>query len=99
MLTAANDAEIVGVFGEVPRELAVGELVIHDDLIHRKRQRLRELLHEVSVLAFIGRPHEIAPQRIGNGAYFFVGIFDDVQAGNALAALSLIAEGSSSAIK
>ena len=80
MPAPADDAEIVEILGEAPRQLAVRELVIHDHLVHRERQRPRELLNELAVLAFVGLLEEIAPQRIGYGAYFLVGPFDDVQA-------------------
>jgi hypothetical protein len=82
VLAAANDAEIVGIFSEVPRELAIRELVVHDDLVHGKRQGLRELPDELPVLAFIGRLEEVAPQRLGHGAESPSSLlFDDVQRG------------------
>ena len=37
VLAPANDAERVDVFGEVARQLAVGELVARDDLVHGQR--------------------------------------------------------------
>src|SRR5574340_661062 len=66
VLTAADDAEIVGIIGEVPRELAVGELVIHHYLIHRKRQRPRKALDELSVFAFVGALEEMAPEGVSD---------------------------------
>src|SRR5512144_3220871 len=65
VFAAADDAEIVGLFGQVPGEFAVCELVIHHDLIHGERQGLGEPLDELSVLAFVGALEELAPQGIG----------------------------------
>ena len=99
MLAATDDSEIVSVFGQAPRELAVRELVIHDDFIHRERQRFRESLDELTVLAFVRELEEIAPQRIADGSYLLIALFDDVQAEIFCDALSLLPVTSSSATR
>ena len=99
MFAAANDAQIVDMFREISGQLAIGELVIHDDLIHGKRQRLGELLDKLSVLAFVGGLEKIAPQGIGYGAYLLITAFDDVHAVSFWRVAWPIVVGSSSAIR
>jgi hypothetical protein len=82
VFAAANNAEMVCIFRQASGQLAVRELVIHDDLIHGKRQGLGELLDELSVLAFVGVLEEIAPHGIGYGSYVLIGAFNDVHAGS-----------------
>ena len=99
MFAAANDAQIVDVFRKISGQLAIGELVIHDDFIHGKRQRLGELLDELCVLGSVGGLKKIAPQGIGYGAYLLIGSFDDVHAVSFCRVSWPIVVGSSSAIR
>ena len=80
MLAPANDAEILGVLRQASRELAVRELMIHDDLIHGQGKGPRKALDELPVLAFVGMPEKIPPQGVGHGPDLLVRSLDDVQA-------------------
>jgi hypothetical protein len=50
------------------------------NLIHGKREGRGEILDELSVFAFVGIFHEVAPQGIGYGLYLLIGSFNDVHA-------------------
>src|SRR5688572_17533385 len=78
MLAPADDAKHVDFFGQIPRQLAVRELVAGDHLIHGERHGAGEVAREFPVLAFVGRFDEVAPQRLGHGQDLVVGFLSDV---------------------
>jgi hypothetical protein len=78
MFAPADDAEMVCVFRQISGQFAVCELVAHLDLIHGKRQGMGEIPDKFSVLAFVGKFDEVAPQGIGYGLYFLIGFFNNV---------------------
>src|SRR5690606_10833328 len=80
VLAAADDAQRVELVGEIPSELAVGELVSGGDLVHGTRQRTGEVPGELAVLAFVRVPDEVAPQGRGHRQDLFVRLLDDVHA-------------------
>ena len=61
MFAPADDAERVDVVRQASRQFTVRELVARHDLIHGKRQGTGEVPDELSVLAFVRIPDEVAP--------------------------------------
>src|SRR5690606_17799750 len=80
VLAAADDAQRVEPVGEMPGQLAVGELVAGGDLVHGARQRTGEVPGELAVLAFVRVPDEVAPQGHGQRQDLLVRLLDDVHA-------------------
>jgi hypothetical protein len=64
MLAPADDAERVDFFGQIPRQLAIRELVAGNNLIDGQRKGTGKVPGEISVLAFVRRFDEVAPQRL-----------------------------------
>ena len=79
MLAPADDAKRINFVRQASRQLTICELVARHDIIHGKRQGTGKVLDEFFVFTFVRIGDEIAPQRIGYGAYLLVAPFDDVQ--------------------
>src|SRR6185436_14807216 len=80
MLAPADDSERLEFLGQIPRQLAIRELVAGDHLVHGKRHGTGKVPGEFSVLAFVRRFDQVAPQRPGDGENLLVGFLRDVQA-------------------
>jgi hypothetical protein len=77
MLAPADDAERIDFLGQIPRQLAIRELVARNDLVHRERQRTGKVAGEFSILAFVRRLDEVAPQGPRDGEDLFIGLLGD----------------------
>src|SRR5690348_12814393 len=78
VLAPADDAERIDFLGQVPRQLAVRELVARGDLVHGQRERAGKIPDELAVLALVRGFYEVAPQRLGHGEDLFIGLVRDV---------------------